>query len=79
MSCMKKYKYYLGIGFPGAEHEEIVGFPDDVTEADVEEDFQDWMNGYLDAGFYEVEEWNGWVRWTMTKKKAINVLSNLPV
>lgn len=53
---MKKYKYYLGIGFPGAEHEEIVGFPDDVTEADVEEDFQDWMNGYLDAGFYEVEE-----------------------
>ena len=53
---MKKYKYYLGIGFPGVEHVEIVGFPDDVTEADVEEDFQDWMNGYLDAGFYEVEE-----------------------
>ena len=53
---MRKIKFYLGIGFPGAEHEEIFEYDDNATDKEIEEDFKDWQSNYLDAAWWEVEE-----------------------
>lgn len=47
---MKKYRYTLSIGFPGAEHEETVELPDDVTEEEVNADYQRWVWEHIDGG-----------------------------
>ena len=51
---MKKYQFYLGIGFAGVGHTEIVEVPDDITEEDLKNYFQDWVSNYLDACYFEV-------------------------
>lgn len=46
-----KVEFYLGIGYAGAEHREIIDFPDEYTEQDIEEEFNDWMNNYLECAW----------------------------
>ena len=53
---MRKVKFYLGTGFPGASREEIVDFEDDTTDEEIEESFEDWKNNRLDASWWDVEE-----------------------
>jgi len=61
---MRTYKFTLGIGYPGAEHEEIItveemGYTDGewnaLTENEREEDllenWKDWSNNYIDGGW----------------------------
>lgn len=53
---MKKVKFYLSIGFQDASYEEIIEFEDDITREEIEEEFQDWKNGYIDMGWHDMEE-----------------------
>lgn len=53
---MKKFKFYLSIGFVGAEHESTVEYEDDVKPEEVEEDLKDWVNGYIEYYSELVEE-----------------------
>lgn len=51
-----KYKYVMSIGFPTAEHKEVVDLPDDFTEDQVQEDYKEWCNNFLDGGFWKLED-----------------------
>ena len=53
---MKKYRAFMSIGFPTAKREEEFEFEDDATEAEIEQEVRDWMENYLEWGFYEIEE-----------------------
>lgn len=53
---MKRIEFYLGIGYPGAEHKEMVEFDDNATDEEIEECFEDWKNDYIDAGWQEAED-----------------------
>ena len=53
---MKKIKFYLGIGYSGATHEEVVEYEENTTDEKIEEDFQEWENGYIDSNWSEAEE-----------------------
>ncbi len=53
---MRKIKSFLGIGYHGATHEEIVEYEDDATDEQINEDFQEWKMGYMDDNWWEVEE-----------------------
>lgn len=53
---MRRVKFTLSIGYPGADHEEIVEFDDDTTDEQIEEAYEDWRNNYLDGSWWEVDE-----------------------
>lgn len=53
---MRKFKFYAGLGYVGADHEEIVEIEDDCTEEELEEIFEGWLSNYLDAGYDEIED-----------------------
>lgn len=52
---MKKYRFYLDIGYVGANHQAEIEVEDDCTEEELEDMFQGWMYNYLDAGYEEIE------------------------
>ena len=51
-----KVEFYLGIGYANAEHVEEVELPDDYTEQDIQEEFDDWVNNWIDSGWQIIEE-----------------------
>ena len=53
-----KVKFYLGIGYANAEHIEEVELPDDYTEQDIQEEFDDWVNNWIDSGWQIIDEEN---------------------
>lgn len=64
-----KYQFTLGIGFPGAKHQEILDVCKDLGEdrnewdrlseseknEKLEQHWQTWMVNYLDGGFWPVD------------------------
>lgn len=52
---MKKIKFFLSIGYSNAVQEEEVEYPDDVTEEEIKEDYQEWKNGIIDGNWWEVQ------------------------
>lgn len=50
---MRKIHFYLSIGYPTAKHEEIVEYDDNVTDDEINSDFSDWVNNYLDMEWCE--------------------------
>ena len=52
---MRRFKFYLSIGYANAAHEEIVEIPDDYTDADIDEMFDVWVQNYIDAGYEEIK------------------------
>lgn len=52
---MRKIKFYLSIGYAGADYDEIMEFPDNMTDEEIDECFHEWVNGYIDAEWYKVE------------------------
>ena len=52
---MRRFKFYLGIGYANAAHEEIVEVPDDYTDEDIDEMFNGWMWNYIDVGYEEIK------------------------
>ena len=53
---MRKVKFYLGTGFSGAVHQEIMEFEDGTTDEEVNEEYEQWKNDHLDASWWDVEE-----------------------
>jgi hypothetical protein len=58
----RKYEFYLGTGFRGCTHKEIVeiDFEGDETEEEIEdivnEWYDDWVGNKLDRSWKEIEE-----------------------
>lgn len=51
---MKEHRFVLAITFAsGVKSEEVVLLPEDLTDAEVEEEFKEWVWNQLDA--YRVE------------------------
>lgn len=51
---MRKIKFYLGIGIPGAHQEEIIEFEDDVTDEEIKRSFIEWRENLLDGSWWDV-------------------------
>lgn len=52
---MKKIKFYLGTGYAGCSYEEIFEYEGDVSEEEINDDFELWKNDKLDALWWEVD------------------------
>lgn len=50
-----KYQYVLSIGLSNAEHKKVVDHPADVTEDQVNEDYKQWCDNFMDGGFWKLE------------------------
>lgn len=55
VEILRRVKFYLGTGFTGCNHEEVYRYEDDVPDEVIDEDFEDWKNGKLDAQWWEME------------------------
>lgn len=53
---MRKINFYLGVGYAGCSHEEVVEFGDDATDEEIEEIYEDWKNNFLDCSWREVTD-----------------------
>lgn len=53
---MRKIKFYLGTGYAGCSHEEVMEFDDDATEKEIEEGYEEWKNNLLDCFWSEVAD-----------------------
>lgn len=53
-----KVEFYLGTGLVGGERTEVIEIPDDYTEYDVEAEYQEWVNNFLDKSWYILEDNN---------------------
>lgn len=51
-----KVEFYLGIGYANAEYVEEVELPDDYTEQDIQEEFDDWVNNWIYSGWQIIDE-----------------------
>lgn len=51
-----KVEFILDTGFAGATHKELVELPNDYTEDDIEEMYQEWANNFLDKSWYILED-----------------------
>lgn len=52
---MRRVVFHLGIGCGGI-HKEIVEYEDGESEDEIEQDFLDWRNGYIDGAWWDAEE-----------------------
>lgn len=48
---MKRVKFTLSIGFANARHTAYEEFEDDITDQEIEEIYQQWVQSYLDGGW----------------------------
>jgi hypothetical protein len=55
MADIKKYKFFCGTGFSGAEHEDEVEYPATMTADEVEEEFKQWVWEKLDPYWKEIK------------------------
>ncbi|GGF72138.1 hypothetical protein GCM10010912_16570 [Paenibacillus albidus] len=55
MAGTKKYKFVLGTGFPGVEHEDEFELPATMTADEVEEEYKQWAWERLDPYWVEVK------------------------
>jgi hypothetical protein len=51
-----KVTFYYGIGFANARKEETFDYDDDVTDRELQQDFDDWSANFIDGGFYREGE-----------------------
>ena len=42
-----RVEFNLDTGFAGANHKEVLDLPDDYSEDDIEDVYQDWTNNFL--------------------------------
>lgn len=52
---MRKVKFYLGTGFAGCNHTEVMEFDDNTTEEEIEECYEEWKNEKLDGSWWDEE------------------------
>lgn len=53
-----KVKFMLGTGLVGGYREQVFRLPDDYTEDDIEAEYQEWVNDFLDKSWHILEENN---------------------
>lgn len=53
---MKKVKFYAYFLPSATREEETIEYDDDVTNAEIEADFEDWKSNLLDTEWWEIEE-----------------------
>jgi hypothetical protein len=51
-----KVIFTLSIGFSGAKRQEEFEVEDDITDDQLDQDWQDWSANYIDGGWRKVEE-----------------------
>lgn len=51
-----KVKFMLGTGLIGSYREQVFGLPNDYTEDDIEAEYQEWVNDFLDKSWVVLEE-----------------------
>lgn len=52
---MKRYVFYLGMSLAECEKREDFFFPDDYSDAEIREAYEEWLWDYLDTGYWEAE------------------------
>lgn len=52
---MKTYRFTMSYGFVGTDREDFAEFDDDITEDEVSEAWKEWVWGFIDGGYTEVE------------------------
>lgn len=52
---MKKIVAHCGIGYHGAEHEDVFEFEDTFTQEEIEEEIWEWATQFLEI-WWDVEE-----------------------
>jgi len=50
-----KVTFTLSIGYSNAKRKEVVEYEDDVTDEELEKDWQDWSANYIDGSFEREE------------------------
>lgn len=48
---MKRIKFMMNCGYVGTDEEEIMEFPDDITEEEIEEELQMWFWDNFGGGY----------------------------
>lgn len=51
-----KVRFKLSIGFPSAVRSEIMEYPDNVTDEELDEDWLEWAHSYINGGPTRLEE-----------------------
>ncbi len=46
-----KVLFTLSTGFVGAEHKETIEFEDDITDKELEEEWNSWIWNHIDGGY----------------------------
>lgn len=53
---MRKVEFSLSIGLAECKRTEIVEYYHEATDEEIEEDYMEWRNNYLDGGWWDVNE-----------------------
>lgn len=53
---MRKIVFSLSIGYSGCVRKEVVEYYHDATDEEIEQDYLDWRNNYLDGGWWDQDE-----------------------
>lgn len=53
---MRKIEFSISIGLAGCKRTEIVEYYHDATDEEIEEDYMEWRNNYLDGGWWDADE-----------------------
>ena len=51
-----KLKFRVSTGYVGSDYEQIIEYPDDITNEEIEEDFNVWVWEHIDCGWVKVNE-----------------------
>ena len=46
-----KVKFSLSIGLAGCSREDIIDYEDDITDEELQEDYEEWVWRRIDGGF----------------------------
>jgi hypothetical protein len=52
---MRKVRFTLSMNLVGCKREEIVEFDDDMTDEEIQEQYEQWREEQLDGGWEEVD------------------------
>ena len=50
---MKYVKFYVGVGCVGGDKYEVMEFPDDATDSDIDEAYDEWRECHIDSAWRE--------------------------
>lgn len=51
-----KVEFYLSIGLAGADRTDIVELPDNYSDEDIEDEYQEWKGGYMDSYWNKLDK-----------------------